>query len=321
MKWILIPIVAILMVNGQESKPHSNADKEHAPSKRNDATDATSQTIFVINQQTPQRQENSHSAKSPSYLCRLFSPENIPNLALVLVGIGAIVVAMKSLGRIDKQIAEMKGQGSIMQGQLEQMKAAREQTDILIKQATIAARAAKDSADAATQNANTLINAERPIVIVSPSLDETGNFQTSGHVIGRTPAMILEGWGERPIKYPSIESMPDEPPYSAANVSKIVPHDLIVAPGDKPFSIYRASVARFLVAEINARDREYNDLIEQREMMFFCGKVVYSDLLATDESGNLIRHETRWCYRYVPGPQGNSGFCVKAGKRLWNTYS
>jgi hypothetical protein len=38
-----------------------------------------------------------------SYLCRVFSPENIPNIALVLVGIGGIVVAAITLGTIKEQ--------------------------------------------------------------------------------------------------------------------------------------------------------------------------------------------------------------------------
>jgi hypothetical protein len=39
----------------------------------------------------------------PSYLCRLFSPENIPNIALVGVGIAGIIMALRTLSVLRRQ--------------------------------------------------------------------------------------------------------------------------------------------------------------------------------------------------------------------------
>lgn len=237
---------------------------------------------------------------------------------LLLVGIFGVRAAYRTLRAVESQ-------AGIMQGQLSQMKASGEQTDELIKQAKAQVKELKDSTDVAltaAENAvlqtRAIINSERPWISVSQTLDESGNFELFAAVIGRTPAMILEGWGEYPIKYPDYESMPEEPPYAHPDKSKVVPYDMIVAPGDKPFSVYTASVARFLHPLIVKLSGEYDDLVEQREIMFFWGKIVYSDLLATDEAGNPVRHETRWCFRYVPGAPGKAGFCVRAGKRAWN---
>jgi uncharacterized membrane protein YidH (DUF202 family) len=70
----------------------------------------SSDAYTVADQRAPQGQENEHATKPPSYFSRLFVPENLPNIALVLVGVGGIIVAVKSLNRIDTQISEMRRQ-------------------------------------------------------------------------------------------------------------------------------------------------------------------------------------------------------------------
>jgi hypothetical protein len=39
---------------------------------------------------------------SKSYLARLFSPENLPQILLIIVGIGGIVVALRTLGHLQE---------------------------------------------------------------------------------------------------------------------------------------------------------------------------------------------------------------------------
>jgi hypothetical protein len=61
MKWMILAVIgAVLMLNGQEAKPHSDAGKRNSAAKGTDATDAAGQTVIVVNQQAPQRQENDH---------------------------------------------------------------------------------------------------------------------------------------------------------------------------------------------------------------------------------------------------------------------
>src|ERR1700693_5331427 len=115
MRWIVLAVIGgAMMVYGQEAKPHSNTDKRNSATESNDAANPTGQTVVVVNQQAAQGQQNDHPAKSPSYLHELLLPPNIPNLALVLVGIGGIVIAIRTLKAVGKQIAEMRRQGEVM---------------------------------------------------------------------------------------------------------------------------------------------------------------------------------------------------------------
>jgi len=101
MKWLVIAIVGTtLMVYGQEPKPHSNADKRHSTTESKDATNAAGQTVIVVNQQASQGQENDHPAKPPSYLSRLLSPENLPNIGLLVAAIAAFWVAIRTLNHM-----------------------------------------------------------------------------------------------------------------------------------------------------------------------------------------------------------------------------
>lgn len=83
---VLVALCASLVVNGEKPQSHPNQNKQEPDRTAQSASDALGGTITVVNQQAPQGQANSHPAKSPSYLDRLFSPENIPNIALVIVG-------------------------------------------------------------------------------------------------------------------------------------------------------------------------------------------------------------------------------------------
>src|ERR1700692_2329333 len=101
MRWLTI-VVAVLvglavMANGQEAKPHSDAHKRSSAGKVADAPDTVDQKVIVVNQQAPQGQVNNHASKSPSYLHELLLPQNIPNIALViLAGITAFYVARQT---------------------------------------------------------------------------------------------------------------------------------------------------------------------------------------------------------------------------------
>lgn len=129
MKWLALAVIwAALMVNGQESKPHSNTHTSNSASEGKTAQDATGQQVVIVNQQAPQREQQNRPPKPPSYLSRLFSPENLPNVALVFVGIGGIVIAICTLFRINTQAIEMrrqrieiKAQRLIMHRQLKSM--------------------------------------------------------------------------------------------------------------------------------------------------------------------------------------------------------
>ena len=142
MKWAILAIVsAALMVNAQESKPHSSTHKEDSAAKGADATDPTAgQTVVVVNQEAAQGQESNHDRKPPSYLPELLLPPNIPNLALVIVGIAGIITALCTLKVLSRQALSM-----------------RRQTTHLRRSVIFARR----SANAARKSADALMSSER----------------------------------------------------------------------------------------------------------------------------------------------------------------
>jgi hypothetical protein len=84
--WAILAVIGTaLMVNGQESKPHGEAHKENSATEHKDATDTTGRAVVVVNQQASQGKESNHGSKSPSYLHELLLPQNLPNIALVIV--------------------------------------------------------------------------------------------------------------------------------------------------------------------------------------------------------------------------------------------
>jgi hypothetical protein len=176
MKWLVVTVIgATLMAHGQEAKPHGDAHKRNTSTESKKATDATSQTVIVVNQQQPNGEQNSHPAKLPSYLSRLFSPENLPNIALVIIGFGGIVVAIKSLRRIDIQITEMRRQVDVTLLQLramnEEITEMSQQTASLkeyVDETKKIAKSTVDSAKAAQDNIALLINKERARIRIEP---------------------------------------------------------------------------------------------------------------------------------------------------------
>jgi hypothetical protein len=86
-------VIASLVIQGGKAETNSKTDTgkaEHPPQ----------QTVTVVNQQAPEREQDDHAQKPPSYLSRLFSPENLPNIALAIIGI-------LTLGAIWYQAREM----------------------------------------------------------------------------------------------------------------------------------------------------------------------------------------------------------------------
>lgn len=75
-------------------------------------------------------------------------------------------------------------------------------------------------AKAASLNAQAVLNAERPWVIVTAKIQPSKlgiaseSFELYGEVKGRTPAVILQGWAEEPALSVKQESeLPEEPVY------------------------------------------------------------------------------------------------------------
>ena len=157
MKWMILTVIGTaLVVGGQEAKPRDSAHKGGSAAEGKDAANPSGQTV-VVNQHAPQGYENNHPSNPPGYLHELLLPQNVPNLALVVVGIAGIVTAVVTLRRIGRQAVEMRLQRiemtrqrhetlrqrrimgeqlEAMRGQIGQMESAGKQTERIIDNAS-----------------------------------------------------------------------------------------------------------------------------------------------------------------------------------------
>ncbi|HXQ26870.1 MAG TPA: hypothetical protein VN822_10715 [Candidatus Acidoferrales bacterium] len=109
---VLILAIFVLPVYGQE--------KGTKTTKQTQAADDIGQRppappFVVVNQQTTNQNEGRASNHPDSYLKRLFSPENLPSIGLLLAGIGGIFVAIHTLKAIRRQTnALVEGQRPII---------------------------------------------------------------------------------------------------------------------------------------------------------------------------------------------------------------
>lgn len=112
MKRLLLPIIllaVIVPINGQEKRIRSQSGKSRTEELQKVTTQPPS-TNSVVSQQAANQEQNGSKNNSQSYLHRLLAPENLPNIALFLVGAVGICVAIRTLRAMERQAAIMRGQ-------------------------------------------------------------------------------------------------------------------------------------------------------------------------------------------------------------------
>jgi hypothetical protein len=179
----------------------------------------------------------------------------------------------------------------------------------------------KASADAALLNAQALINAERPwIIVTAKRKDDNDVFMVYGELQGRTPAKIISGWGNHIIvpeilgeRSTAIDNLPDEPPYKPEGTE--IPYEILAVPGQTPFSIYVFPV----YTRIKPNFELWRKIENFEEVLFLFGRLVYTDTLTKDPDGKPTEHETRWCFKYIPSKP--EGMITKSGKPSYNRYT
>jgi hypothetical protein len=288
MKYLaLVVVFTALVVYGEEPKTKTDAHAHKATSTVQQTDDMTGRTVIVVNQQAPAGQQESHPSKPPSYLSRLFSPENLPNIALVIVGALTLLAiwyqAKKTADATEamqRQVTEMSRQREVMFGQLrvmqEQVTEVSSQTDVL-ERSVAAAKASADIAigvsiptlvvhDFKTWN---LVGIALPAVLKSPRI----NLVIKNY--GQTPA-LLRSW----TLIFTCEDLPDVPIYSGQKGCGIVlTKETIQSHG----GIYTLTIETFLHRqELSPGDVE--DIIERRKLLTAYGYVCYGDIF-----GNPLR--------------------------------
>jgi hypothetical protein len=237
----------------------------------------------------------------PNYLHELFSANNLPSLLLFFAGLGAIAVGVYTLRDI------------------------RTQTRLLgeyVAATKDGVEATHKSADAALLNAQAVINAERPWVMIQiqEAAVEQGrvgiyekkslrSFQFSIFNYGKTPAHVTSCEG------PKIElceapdkDLPIPPDYGTSEWNRI-----FLAPNDSiPIGecIYPSDIMLNKIIEAASRGEK-----AQSELVIY-GLIEYSDGVSD------VTYRTAYCYRHERGALSTmGGHMVLCGPSTYNEYS
>jgi hypothetical protein len=207
------------------------------------------------------------------------------NLVLALLGYAGIMMALSLLKKIDRQTGY----------------------------AEAAAEAAAASAQAALLNAQAIIHAERPwiLITVEPSRSMENSFTVMATNRGRTPARIIATEKRTWIAIDE-KHLPSNPEYKSEKAgAPLVP--IILLPGEfaaiEPF-------CRDDVKGLCDSEERFKRIETWEEKLFLYGRVTYRDLIASAD--NQV-HETNWCCWYIHGRQ-NSGLVI-AGPPEYNSHT
>jgi hypothetical protein len=272
----VIFFLTILPIYGQEKSAQPTSHGNHATEPNKPPHQASSEAVTVINQQASPVQENRSKEHTQSYLSRLLTPENLPNVGLFFVGFGGILVAVRTLRKIDEQIAATRD-------------------------ATVAAQT---SANAANESVKAVINSERAWVMldsVTPHDEHIANLILQGNYpvpklrvvfrnFGRTPAWIT-GHGFRF----SIENKEWRPPNRyAGEIESTFGGPLPPEPLPETWvpTVIEVSMEPPLVHKLTRE--EIQELISGEKILILYGIVVYRDTFSTKPT-----LETSVCLRLV----------------------
>jgi hypothetical protein len=207
------------------------------------------------------------------------------NLVLVILGYAGIMMALSLLKKIERQTGY----------------------------AEAAIEAASSSANAALLNAQAVIHAERPwiLITVEPSRSMENSFTVVATNRGRTPARIVETLERYKIAIDE-KRLPESPEYR--NEKRNAPFaPIILLPGEftaiKPF-------CRDDVKALCDSEERFKRIETWEEKVFLYGKVIYRDLISSPDGQP---HETNWCCWYIHGRQ-NSGMVI-AGPPEYNSHT
>ncbi|MGD0097838.1 MAG: hypothetical protein ABSB60_15215 [Terracidiphilus sp.] len=177
----------------------------------------------------------------------------------------------------------------------------------------VAAEAAAKTAHAALLNAQSIIQSERPwiLITVEPSRSAENSFTIMATNRGRTPARITEKTDRTRIAADE-RRLPRTPDYRTdAPEAPLVPITLV--PGEStPIRVF----GREEVKALCDSEERFKRIETWEEKVFIYGKVIYVDLISPADDQV---HETNWCCWYIHGRQ-NSGLVI-AGPAAYNAHT
>jgi hypothetical protein len=291
---VLLAILQAPAAVAAKTNDPSGAKRQAAPppvSSKADSLDASSPTPGTDSESAAHDYQPPHITVAnppPPAPAPWTWPERVTwgaNVVLALLGYAGIMMALSLLRKIERQTGYAES----------------------------AAEAAATSAQAALLNAQAIIHAERPwiLITVEPSRSMENSFTVMATNRGRTPARIIAT--EKRTRIAIDENhLPSTPEYKSEKAgAPLVP--IILLPGEfaaiEPF-------CRDDVKGLCDSEERFKRIETWEEKLFLYGRVIYKDLIA---SADDQMHETNWCCWYIHGRQ-NSGLVI-AGAPEYNSHT
>jgi hypothetical protein len=194
---------------------------------------------------------------------KAFSPESWPSWAVVIAGLGAILVGLRTLRIIERQT-----------------------------------KATEVAANAALLNAQAVINSDRPWVVIF-AVKEFKGFSFRAGNLGKTPAEIISFAAE----FRCVENVNELPAIAEYGTETIPVIRLLVPgrkPGQADLELLPSSKFADLVRGCTrTTDRTEYALMPGRKLPIFCFRIKYANPLSRARP-DISQHETRMCFYYSP---------------------
>jgi hypothetical protein len=149
------------------------------------------------------------------------------------------------------------------------------------------------AAQAAFLNAQAVINAERPWVVMPVNPHRRGGFSVGAQNKGRTPAMIVAAYMGF-VAVDTISDLPKDPPYGPG---KLIQGRIVVADDTVWVSWFdRKSLESVL-------GKDFERAVAHEKQVFVFGTTLYRDLLGPADAPP---HETRWICLFELNSEGDA---------------
>lgn len=288
--WKTLSILAILLIVVLASAPipaltapDSKAKLAGARQDTHTTKDATRTALPVTDKQDPggatyenDQEEASGQAPPNIHIVAPPAPTTVQwslheqilwaaNLVLVILGYAGTIIALRILRQI-------KSQAQLVEA---------------------TAQAAKEAAQAACMNAQAVLNAQRPwlLITVGPSPEGPGHFRILATNRGKYPAELISTSDRIGIVLDE-SCLPEKPEYSKKE-SDDLPDPILVMPGE---SVPIQTFARADLKWICRTEESFQRVQQQLDSIFLFGKVVYRNVGASQAKPN---YETGWCCQYI----------------------
>lgn len=238
----------------------------------------------VSQNQPAAESDQSQPGDETTYWHEAFGPPTWPNWALVIVGIGAIAAAIRTLKVIRRQAASMRRQTKYIARQALSMRRQTTHLKNAVIESRKAARATRDNAKAALLNAQAVINAERPWLLVDIRMSKSDPDMYILFAInkGKTPAEMQEG-------HYTCEARP-------VTGEEFIPPDDFVAPFFRPIQTLTVAEDTFEIGRI--KPSSFPKSTYPPTAVFAYGRILYWDTFTDRTQTDAKPHVTQWCLTF-----------------------